>query len=53
MDGSVAKFKPVTWIYQTEEYYLVPSAARPSDGLYRYDKMILGAKNLFDGQVMQ
>lgn len=53
MDGSVAKFKPVTWIYQTEEYYLVPSAARPADGLYRYDKMILGAKNLFDGQVVQ
>ncbi len=53
MDGSVAKFKPVTWIYQTEEYYLVPSAARPAEGLYRYDKMILGAKNLFDGQVVQ
>lgn len=53
LDGSVAAFKPVEWIYQTEEYYLVPSAARPAEGLYQYDKMILGAKNLADGQVMK
>ncbi len=53
LDGSVAKFKPVEWIYQTSEYYLVPSAGRPADGLYQYDKMIIGAKNLADGQVMK
>lgn len=53
LDGSVARFKPVEWVYQTDDYYLVPSASRPADGLYRYDKMILGAKNLMDGQVMQ
>lgn len=53
MDGSVAKFKPVEWVYQTDDYYLVPSADRPADGLYQYDKMIIGAKNLADGQVMK
>ena len=53
MEGSMAKFKPVNWIYQTEEYYLVPSAPRPEDGLYQYDKMILGAKNLADGQFVK
>lgn len=53
MDGSLTKFKPIEWIYQTDEYYLVPSAARPSEGLYQYDKMIVGAKNLADGQVVK
>lgn len=53
MDGSLTKFKPVEWIYQTDEYYLVPCAARPSEGLYQYDKMIIGAKNLADGQVVK
>ena len=53
MDGSLTKFKPVEWVYQTDEYYLVPSAARPSEGLYQYDKMIIGAKNLADGQVVK
>lgn len=53
LDGSVAKFKPVEWVYQTSDYYLVPAAGRPADGLYQYDKMIIGAKNLTDGQVMK
>jgi hypothetical protein len=51
------KLKRITttgrFIYQTEEYYLVPSAPRPEDGLYQYDKMILGAKNLADGQFVK
>lgn len=53
LDGSVARFKPVEWVYQTDDYYLVPAAGRPADGLYQYDKMILGAKNLANGQVMK
>lgn len=52
LDGSVAQFKPVSWTYQTEGYYLVPCADSPSEGLYRYDKMILKAKNLENNQVV-
>ena len=53
LDGSVSRFKPVTWIYQTESYYLVPCAASADDGLFRYDKIILRARGLADNKVLK
>lgn len=52
LDGPVAQFKTVNWVYQTDYFYLVPCAATPSEGLYRYDKMILKAKDLADNKVV-
>ncbi|MEA5039687.1 MAG: HlyD family efflux transporter periplasmic adaptor subunit [Clostridiaceae bacterium] len=52
LDGAVARFKPVTWSYQTESYYLVPCADSAKDGLYRHDKIILRAKDLADNKVL-
>lgn len=53
LDGSVAEFKPIQWIYQTESYYLVPSAESAKKGLYRYDRMITQGKDLADEKVIQ
>ena len=53
LDGSVAEFKPIQWIYQTESYYLVPSAESAKKGLYRYDRMITQGKDLADEKVIR
>lgn len=51
LESSVTTFKPVSWSYGTDSYYLVPCAQSPSGGLYRYDRMIVQGKDLVDGQV--
>jgi len=51
--GAISRFKPVEWVYQTDSYYLVESAASARDGLYLYDKMIVSAKGLEDDKVMK
>lgn len=51
LEGSVTSFKPVSWVYSTDSYYLVPCADSASKGLYRYDRIILQGKDLADGQV--
>lgn len=51
LESSVTTFKPVSWSYSTDSYYLVPCAQSPSGGLYRYDRMIVQGKDLVDGQV--
>ena len=53
LDGSIASFKPVTWTYSTESYFLVPCAASAKEGLYRYDRVITQGKNLADNKVIQ
>jgi hypothetical protein len=53
LDGSIASFKPVTWTYSTESYFLVPCAPSAKEGLYRYDRVITQGKNLADNKVVQ
>jgi len=53
LDGSIASFKPVTWTYSTESYFLVPCASSAKEGLYRYDRIITQGKNLADNKVIQ
>jgi len=53
LDGSVATFKPVTWTYSTDSYFLVPCAASAKEGLFRYDRVIVQGKNLADNKVVQ
>lgn len=53
LDGSVASFKPVTWQYGTESYLLVPCAASPKEGLFRYDRVIVQGKDLSDDKIVQ
>ena len=52
LEGSVVTFKPAKWIYQTESYYLVPSAETVKGGLYRYDKIIIQGSGLENNQII-
>jgi hypothetical protein len=52
LDGSVVTFKPVSWIYQTESYYLVPTAESAKAGLYRYDRIIVQGSGLEENRVV-
>ena len=53
LDGSVAAFKPVTWQYSTESYFLVPCASSAREGLFRYDRVIVQGKDLVDDKIVQ
>jgi putative membrane fusion protein len=53
LDGSVAVFKPITWNYSTESYFLVPCAASSKEGLFRYDRVIVQGRNLAENKVVQ
>ena len=53
LDGSVASFKPVTWNYSTESYFLVPCAASSKAGLFRYDRVIIQGKDLADSKIVR
>ena len=53
LDGSVASFKPVSWQYSTESYFLVPCAASAKEGLFRYDRVIIQGKDLADNKIVQ
>ncbi len=50
--GAVSQFKPVSWIYQTDSYYLVEPADTAKEGLYLYDRMIVNGKDLEDNKVV-
>lgn len=52
LEGSIAQFKPVTWNYQTDSYYLVPCADSAKEGLYRYDRVIVRGRDLADDKVI-
>lgn len=52
LDGSVTAFKPITWGYSTDSYFLVPCAASAGKGLYRYDRIIVQGRNLTDNMVI-
>jgi len=53
LDGAMAKFKPVKWIYQTDTYVLVEQAKDAGQGLYMYDKIIIRGKQISDNMVLR
>ena len=53
LDGNVASFKPVTWNYSTDSYFLVPCAKSSKEGLFRYDRVIVQGRNLADNKVIR
>jgi putative membrane fusion protein len=53
LDGNVAAFKPVTWNYSTDSYFLVPAAASSKEGLFRYDRVIVQGRDLADNKVIR
>ena len=53
LDSGVASFKPVTWTYSTDSYFLAPCAKSAKEGLYRYDRVIVQGKDLADNKVIQ
>lgn len=53
LDGNIAAFKPVTWNYSTDSYFLVPCAQSAKEGLFRYDRVIVQGRNLADNKVIR
>ncbi len=52
LNGAVVKFKPIEWVYQGDDYYIVEPAESSSKGLYLYDKIITRGKNLQQNMVV-
>lgn len=46
LEGNVVRFKPVTWIYQSENFYIVPASGDPKKGLYIHDQIVVSGKGL-------
>ena len=53
LDGNVAAFKPVTWNYSTDSYFLVPCAPSSKEGLFRYDRVIVQGRDLENNKVIR
>jgi len=52
LSGAVARFKPIDWICETENAYIVEPAESQSKGLYYYDKIIVTGKDISEGKVV-
>jgi hypothetical protein len=52
LSGAVARFKPIEWICETENAYIVEPAESQSKGLYYYDKIIVTGKEISEGKVV-
>ena len=44
LSNDKAVFKPVEWVFETENFYIVKQAQSPTDGLFEYDKIIISSK---------
>ena len=53
LDGAMAKFKPVKWVYQTDTYVLVEQAKDVGSGLFMYDKIIIRGREISDNMVLR
>ncbi len=53
LDGNLAEFRPVSWEYSTDSYFLVPCADSAKEGLFRFDRIIVQGKDLADNKVVQ
>lgn len=52
LSGAVARFKPIEWICETENAYIVEPAESQNKGLYYYDKIIVSGKDIAEGKVV-
>lgn len=52
LEGTLAKWKPITILHDTGESYVVTLDTSSTNNLWPGDEMIINAKNLYDGKVV-
>lgn len=52
LEGTLAKWKPITILHDTGESYVVQMDTSSTGNLWPGDELILNAKNLYDGKVV-
>ena len=52
LEGTLAKWKPITILHDTGESYVVTLDTSSTDNLWPGDELIINAKNLYDGKVV-
>ena len=52
LEGTLAKWKPITILHDTGESYVVTLDASSTNNLWPGDELIINAKNLYDGKVV-
>ena len=50
--GNILLFKPITPIYEDENYYLVPLQPSAGNGVRLYDEIIVEGNDLYDGKLL-
>ena len=52
LEGTLAKWKPITILHDTGESYVVEKDTSSTNNLWPGDELIINAKNLYDGKVV-
>ena len=52
LEGTLAKWKPITILHDTGESYVAALDTSSTDNLWPGDELIINAKNLYDGKVV-
>ena len=52
LEGTLAKWKPITILHDTGESYVATLDTSSTDNLWPGDELIINAKNLYDGKVV-
>lgn len=52
LEGTLAKWKPITILHDTGESYVVTLDTSSTNNLWPGDELIINAKNLYDGKVV-
>ena len=52
LEGTLAKWKPITILHDTGESYIVTLDTSSTNNLWPGDELIINAKNLYDGKVV-
>ena len=52
LEGTLAKWKPITILHDTSESYVVTLDTSSTNNLWPGDELIINAKNLYDGKVV-
>ena len=52
LEGTLAKWKPITILHDTGESYVVTLDTSSTNNLWPGDELIINAKNLYDGKVL-
>ena len=53
LEGASAKWKPITILHDNGESYVVKLDKTSTDNLWPGDEVIVNAKNLYDGKVVE